>query len=450
MGPVPPHVWLERWESEYREKTGASRELFARSAGMHVNGVSHNIRYFDPYPFAAGSAEGSAIRDVDGNEYTDYWMGHWAMILGHRPKPVESAIIDQARKGWMYGTFNRRTVELSEAISGAVPAAERIRYVASGTEAAMYAVRLARAATGRRIIAKVDGGWHGYTSDLLKTVNWPFSVPESTGMVNDQDIVSVPYNDIPGATSILDGVRGELAGIIAEPLLGGGGCIPADPDYLRALQEFARSSGALFMLDEIVTGFRFGFGCLYQEMGLDPDILTLGKVVGGGMPVGAVCGREEVMRLCNTSEMSREDRCYVGGGTFSANPVTMAAGAATLKVLKESPIEYERIGALGRRARDELGRILGPGVAVTGRGSLFMTHFLADGINVVRNAADAARCDQDTLRQYHMYLMGCHGIFFLPGKLGAISTAHASEDVERLAAATREFVAGASSGNHSV
>ena len=432
---------MESWEKKYRKKTTGSRKLFERSARLHVNGVSHNIRYFEPYPFVTASAAGKYLTDVDANRYTDYWMGHWSLILGHGPKAVRDALASQISSDWMYGTLNEQTIRLSEMISKAVPAAEQLRYVASGTEAAMYAVRLARAATGRRIIAKVDGGWHGYTSDLLKTVNWPFSEPESTGMVGDDQIVSIPFNDIEGAVAILEGVAGELAGIIIEPVLGGGGCIPGEADYLRGMQEFARRCGALFMLDEIVTGFRLRYGCAYQETRLDPDIVTLGKIVGGGMPIGAVCGRKEIMRIANTSEMSRAERCYVGGGTFSANPMSMVAGWATLQTLKKSPQIYDRIGRMGDDIRAETARILGDRVCVTGTGSLFMTHFLSDGVCSVDNAADAAKCDQAALRGYHMHMMAHDGIFFLPGKMGSLSSAHSDSDVRRLAEATETFAA---------
>lgn len=434
---------MKPWEREYRRKTPKSKKMFTRSVKLHVNGVSHNIRYFEPYPFVTESAAGRRLTDIDSNMYTDYWMGHWALILGHRPRAVRDALAAQISAGWMYGTLNEQTMDLSAMISEAVPAAERLRYVASGTEAAMYAVRLARAATSRKIIAKVDGGWHGYTSDLLKTINWPFSEPESTGMVNDDQVVSIPYNDIDGSISILERVKGDLAGIIIEPVLGGGGCIPAEVDYLRGMQEFAVRNGSLFMLDEIVTGFRLGYGCAYQTMGVDPDLVTLGKIVGGGMPIGVVCGREEIMRMANTSQMSRTDRCYVGGGTFSANPMSMVAGMATLRTLKESPQIYDRIGRMGDRIRDDVARILGDRVDVTGMGSLFMTHFLAGGVDSVNNAAQAAKCDQSALRDYHMHLIANDGIFFLPCKLGAVSAAHTHGDVRGMRAATERFASGA-------
>lgn len=426
---------VEDWEIEYRRRTPRSRDLFERSARLHVNGVSHNIRFFEPYPFVTISSHGSSLTDVDSNCYTDYWMGHWSLILGHLYPDVEAALYEQVSHGWMYGTVNSQTIALSQLISDAVPVAERIRYSASGTESVMYAIRLARAVTGRDIIAKIDGGWHGYATDILKTVNWPFTKPESAG-IQDEHIVSIPYNDIESATSILDAIGDKLAGVVVEPMLGGAGGIPADVDYMRALQECTHQHGALLIIDEIVTGFRFGYGCAYAEMGLDPDLLTLGKVVGGGMPMGALCGQADIMELANDRTMSRDKRCYIGGGTFSANPASMVAGSATLRVLKESPAIYDGINQAGEDVRASLARVLDGKAQITGKGSIFMVHFTELG--PVTDAATAAACDAHALHDYHMRLM-TDGIFFLPGKMGSISSAHTDADIKQLVDATERF-----------
>ncbi|MFB5619473.1 MAG: aspartate aminotransferase family protein, partial [Candidatus Nitrosomaritimum aestuariumsis] len=316
--------------SEYKKKTKKSAKLFGKSLKLHVNGVSHNIRFYEPYPFVVKQSSGKNLIDVDDNKYTDYWMGHWSLILGHGPKNVKKSLQTQFEKSWMYGTVNEQTIKLSEIISKAVPVAEKIRYVTSGTEATMYAVRLARSVTGRKVIAKIDGGWHGYTSDLLKSVNWPFTESESSGVINEEKIISIPYNNLEESIKILKKFSKDLAGVIIEPVLGGGGCIPATPDYLKGIQEFVRKNKSLFILDEIVTGFRFRFGCLYPTMKLDPDIVTLGKIVGGGMAIGVMCGKKEIMEYADTTGKKKSERSYVGGGTFSANPASMVAGYATL------------------------------------------------------------------------------------------------------------------------
>lgn len=425
--------------SDYKKKTKGSAKLFEKSLKFHVNGVSHNIRFFEPYPFVVKSSSGKNLVDVDNNKYTDYWMGHWSLILGHGPKPVKDTVKKQIEKSWMYGTVNEQTIKLSEMISKAVPVAEKIRYVTSGTEATMYAVRLARSVTGKKIIAKIDGGWHGYTSDLLKSVNWPFTESESSGIVNEEKIISMPFNDLEKSLEILNKVSNDLAGIIIEPVLGGGGCIPAYPDYLKGIQEFCKKNNSLFILDEIVTGFRFRFGCLYPTMNLDPDIVTLGKIVGGGMPIGVMCGKKEIMEHSNTKGKKKTERSYIGGGTFSANPMSMTSGFTTLMELKSGKIIYSKINSLGDFARKELAKIFDGKVVVTGRGSLFMTHFLKDGITEIINSAQAAKCDVSLLYKYHFKMIAQNGIFFLPGKLGAISNAHTKEDIKKMIKASEKF-----------
>ncbi len=426
----------------YKKNTPNSARLFEKSKKYHVNGVSHNIRFFEPYPFVTKSAKGKFLKDVDSNKYVDYWMGHWSLILGHSPEPVKKAVQKQLSSDWMHGTVNKMTIDLSEIIQKAVPVGEKIRYVTSGTEATMYAVRLARSVTGKKTIAKIDGGWHGYTSDLLKTVNWPFDVSESSGLVDEKHVVSLPLNNLEKSIEILKSVKSDLAGTIIEPVLGGGGCIPAESDYLKGIQEFVQKNNSLFILDEIVTGFRFRFGCLYSKMKLDPDIVTLGKIVGGGFPVGVICGKEEIMDHANTTRQTKSERSYIGGGTFSANPATMIAGYTTLSHLKkkESSI-YSKIGQLGKTAREQLQKLFDGKVIVTGKGSLFMTHFVKEGISKITNSSDAAKCDGKLLQRYHFDMIAKDGIFFLPGKLGAISNAHSVSDIKKMIKASSRFSA---------
>ncbi|KAG2476871.1 MAG: Glutamate-1-semialdehyde aminotransferase, partial [Nitrosopumilales archaeon] len=174
---------MKNYISEYKRKTKKSAKLFSLSKKFHINGVSHNIRFFEPYPFVTKAGRGKYLIDVDSNKYVDYWMGHWALVLGHSPDPVKKELRKQLDSSWMHGTVNESTIRLSEILEKTIPVAEKIRYVVTGTEATMYATRIARSVTGKKIIAKIDGGWHGYTSELLKTVNWPFSESESSGLV---------------------------------------------------------------------------------------------------------------------------------------------------------------------------------------------------------------------------------------------------------------------------
>ncbi len=424
----------------YKKHTKKSAKLFERSKRFHVSGVSHNIRFFEPYPFVTKSARGKYLIDVDGNKYTDYWMGHWSLILGHAAPKVSDKVQKQIDNCWMHGTVNENTIEFSDVIQKAIPVAEKIRYVSTGTEATMYATRIARAKTGRKIIAKIDGGWHGYTTDLLKSVNYPFNQSESAGLTDESHIISIPYNDLEKSLTILESVKNELAGVIIEPVLGGAGCIPATKDYLTGIQEFIHRNNSIFILDEIVTGFRFRFGCLYETMKLDPDIVTLGKITGGGFPIGVICGKDETMKITDINSNTRYDRSYIGGGTFSANPMTMTSGKAMLKFLKKNagPL-YKKIGKLGDDTRKGLLKVFQDKITVTGMGSLFMTHFLKNGITQVTNAEEAAKCDTLALKRYHFEMIARDGIFFLPGKLGAISYVHSESDVKNLLKASERF-----------
>jgi glutamate-1-semialdehyde 2,1-aminomutase len=425
----------------YKKNTIKSSRLFKKSKKFHVNGVNHNIRFFEPYPFVTKSSKGKFLVDVDSNKYVDYWMGHWSLILGHSPKNVLHDAKTQLDNGWMHGTLSNNTIKLSEKISKAVPVAEKIRYATTGTEATMYAVRLARTATRRKIIAKIDGGWHGYTTDLLKTVNWPFQKSESRGIADEKHIISLPYNNLENSIMILKSISNDLAAVIIEPVLGGGGCIPATKEYLTGIEEFCHKNNSLFILDEIVTGFRFRFGCLYDTMKLDPDIVTLGKIVGGGFPIGVVCGKDEFMNYANTSLFSKSNRAYIGGGTFSANPLSMIAGESTLRMIKnKGNILYERLNMLGSKTRKMLDKKFAGDVITTGTGSLFLTHFLKGKITEIKNSTDAAKCNTKKLHDYHFHMIANDKIFFLPGKLGAFSDVHTKSDITAIMKSTDNFL----------
>ncbi|MGH9876480.1 MAG: aspartate aminotransferase family protein [Nitrososphaerales archaeon] len=428
---------LDQYIKLYESKTPKSRSLFDQSTKRFPGGVSHNIRYFEPYPFFTQKAHGKHLWDVDNNKYTDYWMGHWSLILGHSPEVVVDALKTKVPDGTIFGTANELSVRLAEFINKLMPSAEMVRFSSTGTEATMYAARLARAFTGKRVIAKIEGGWHGFNSTLLKSVNFPFEEEEGTGLLEEEQkyIVSLPFNNLEASIKILDSIKNDLSCIIVEPLLGGAGCIPAEKEYLHGLQEYAKRSGALFVLDEIVTGFRLSLKGAQDIFSVEPDLFTLGKIVGGGMPIGVLCGRKEIMQL---SDPKREkgQRCSIGGGTFSANPLSMAAGLATLVHLvgREAGI-YDRINKLGEEARRSIDKVMNENnvkVKTTGMGSLFLTHFLTDKVRDVKSARDAASCNVELQKAYHFALMAKYGIFFLPHKLGAISVEHDSDDIKQL------------------
>ena len=425
----------------YKKNTVRSAELFKKSKKFHINGVHHNIRFFEPYPFVTKSSNGKFLIDVDSNKYVDFWMGHWSLILGHSPKNVKSSTKMQLDNGWMHGTVSKNSIDLSEKISKAIPVAEKIRYASTGTEATMYAVRLARTATKRKTVAKIDGGWHGYTTDLLKTINWPFRKSESGGLVDEKYVESLPYNDLENSIKILKSKKKDLAAVIIEPVLGGGGCIPATKDYLLGIEEFCHKNNSLFILDEIVTGFRFRYGCIYNKMNLDPDIVTLGKIVGGGFPIGVIAGKNEFMNYANTSTFSKSSRAYIGGGTFSANPLSMIAGNSTLTTIKNSGNKlYQKLNNFGSNTRKMLDKKFAGSVITTGMGSLFLTHFLSNTIHEINNAADVAKCNIKKSYDYHFHMIANDGIFFLPGKLGAYSDAHTKSDINAIAKSTDQYL----------
>ena len=431
----------------YKKKTPKSRNSYNDSVKIFPGGISHNIRFFRPYPFFVKKAKDRHLFDIDGNRYVDYWMGHWALILGHSPNVVVNKLDSQIRHGTLYGTVNDTSIKLGESIKKAIPTSELLRFCTTGSEATMYAIRIARAVTKKRIICKTIGGWHGFNTDLMQSVNYPFEVDEGVGMTGREGdfVESIPFNDLERSIKLLDSVKDDLACIILEPVLGGGGCIPADIDYLKGLEEYCKRNDILFILDEIVTGFRLNFGSTSSAYRLDPDLITLGKIVGGGLPIGVVCGKKEIMQVANPVENKNKEKiCYIGGGTFSSNPLTMTAGYATLDYIgKNRKMIYNKINKLGDMTRNGLTRLFsdyGLRTQVTGTGSVFHTHFLSNEVNEIKSANDVALCDNHALTRYHFSLMAKYGIFFLPHKMGAISVVHSERDIRNLINATEKIL----------
>ncbi len=436
---------IDNYIELYKNKTFESMNLYFKSKEIFPGGVNHNIRYFKPYPFFTVKAKGKYLKDIDGNKYIDFWNGHWALILGHSPKIVSDKLKKQLKKGTLYGTVNKKSIQLGELINKAMPLAENIRFSSTGSEATMYAIRLARAKTGKRVIAKVIGGWHGFNSNLLQSVNYPYEVDEGKGLIEDEEqfVESIQFNDLDRSIKVLESIKDDLAGIIIEPILGGAGCITPVDGYLEGLQEFIRKNDSLLILDEIVTGFRMSFNGAMNYYKLEPDIFTLGKIIGGGLPIGAVCGKKEIMKLADvTNTNEKSTYCSIGGGTFSANPLTMTAGYNTLKYLKNNPNVYEKINSLGDIARNELSKLfkeLQIESEITGIGSLFMIHFLNDKVKKINSALDVSLSNTELLLNYNLALIAKHNIFFLPMKMGAFSYAHEKEDVYKLVEATRQI-----------
>jgi len=422
---------------KYAAKTQKSKALYKWARNFLPAGVSYGIRHFEPYPFYTVKAEGSKLYDVDGNEYVDYWMGHGAHILGHSPPEVVETVKRQIENGTHFGTAHELEVRLAEQVAKMVPTAEMTRFTNSGTEANMYAVRLARAYTGRSKILKFEGGWHGGYDALHKAVKYPFEIPESAGLTEGalQDTLLASFND-------LEGVREKLrdksaAAVIVEPVLCSGGCIPADKEFLKGLREICDEKRTLLIFDEVITGFRLAPGGGQQYYSVMPDITTFGKILGGGFPVGAFSGRREIMERLDTITYQRPNYSF-HGGTFCANPITMAAGLTMLKILEDGKI-IAKLNRTGEKVREEIREIFESreiDVQVTGLGSLFSVHFTKKSI---RNARDAFEADREKLAEYHLNLIA-DGVFFLPTHFGAISNAHNDDDIEKLLFKTDEYI----------
>ena len=422
----------------YEKKTSGSERVFHRAQRVFAGGVNHNARFYRPYPIFVTRARRQHIWDEDGNRYTDYWMGHMALILGHSPKVVEEALETHIQNGTHYGMRIRLSLELGEEIHRDVPCAEMLRFCNSGAEATMYLVRLARGFTGRRVIVKIAGGWHGYNTELNMGVHTPFNAAESAGILAEEQafVKAVRFNDLDAAETAVRNSRKDVAAILLEPVLGAGGCIPADREYLKGLRQLADKHGVLLAFDEIITGFRLGLGGAQEWYNVEPDLATFGKIAGGGLPLGLVCGKKEIITLADPTR--REKFVSIGGGTFSENPLTMAAGLATLRHLRLHSgsvyPELSRKGASVRQGVDKALRDEGVEAHTTGLGSLFLTHFGAEP----RSAEEAARDDKRSTTDYSLYLIS-NGTFLLPGHPGSISTCHSAKDIDRLIALSTRF-----------
>jgi len=415
--------------NRYVSKTPKSQQLHQKAEKVLPAGVSYFLRYIEPYPFYTAKAKGSKLTDVDGNEYIDFWLGHTALILGHSPPEVMKEVRRQIGNGTHYGTAHELEIALAEQIAKMVPSAEMVRFTNSGTEANMYATRLARTYTNRGKIAKFEGGWHGGYDALNIAIKPPLDVPESGGLTSGalRDTIVLPFNNIKEARRR---IKNEiLAAIIIEPVQGAGGCIPAEREFLKELRELCTKNGTLLIFDEVITGFRLAPGGAQQHYGVLPDITVMGKILGGGFPIGAFASRKEIMNHMNPILYERPKFSF-HGGTFCANPITMTAGLATLKLLQDGQLLNE-LNKRGNNLRQKLSDIFERNhidVQVTGAGSLFHTHFTREKVKDVR---DVFRADRGKLLNYHMRLI-MNGVFFLPMRTGALSTAHTESDIERL------------------
>lgn len=417
-----------------------SRRAFARAKELIPGGVNSPARAFGGVggePLFIARGEGAYLVDLDGNRYVDF-IGSWGpMILGHAHPRVTAALEEAIRRGTSFGAPTEAESELAELIIEAVPSVEKVRLVSSGTEATMSAIRLARGYTGREIIVKFAGNYHGHVDSLLAAAGSSaatLGVPNSPGVTRatTQDTLVLEYNDCDALARAFAEHGHRIAGVIVEAVVGNMGCVIPTRDFLRALRDETSRAGALLILDEVMTGFRVAYGGAQSLFGVMPDLTTLGKIVGGGLPVGAYGGRAEIM-----------DHILPAGkvfqaGTLSGNPLATAAGIATLKELRDDP-PYERLESLGSRLETGLAaaaRESGVPYSTARVGSM-LTLFFHPG--PVTNWTHASRCDTQQFARYFWGLME-RGVYMPCSQYEAlfISSAHTEADIDLTIAAAKE------------
>ena len=419
---------------QYLQANRRSKELNDRARSLLPGGTTRTSVYFDPFPPYMEYGVGCRIHDVDGNERIDFSNNYTALILGHCPPAVVNAVQAQVTRGSAFAAPTRHEIDLAAAITERIPSVRRVRFASSGTEAVMFALRLARAFTGRRKIAKAEGGFHGTSEyaavsvspdlDLAGDARTPVSLAAAQGVPDRvlEDVVVFPFNDIDATEAIVRRHRGDLAAVIVEPVLGSSGMISARPDYLQALREITAQNGVLLILDEIIT-LRLAPGGAQSIYGVTPDLTVMGKIIGGGYPVAAFGGRAEIMALLDP-EGGRPP--IPQSGTFNGNPIGMIAGLATLRQL--TPAVYDRLNGMGddlrRRLRDLFAR-KGVAAQVTGMGSLLNLHFSGVEVTDFRTMRTG---DGGRLRQVFFGLLN-EGIYLAPRGMACLSTAMGDEEI---------------------
>lgn len=416
-----------------------SSDVFARAQAILVGGVNSPVRAFRAVggtPLIIDHGLGSRLYDADGREYLDYVCSWGALILGHAHQDVVAAIEEQARRGTSYGMTSPLEIELAERIARAIPSIEKIRFVSSGTEATMSAIRVARAFTKRELILKFEGGYHGHADSFLveagsglATLGISSSPGVPQGLANLT--LNAPYNDAAAVERIFAEYPGKIGAVIVEPVAANMGVVPPAPGFLEALRRITQRDGALLIFDEVITGFRLAYGGAQKVYAIQPDMTVLGKIIGGGLPVAAYGGRREIMDL-----ISPLGPVYQAG-TLSGNPLAMRAGLATLSVL-EDPTFYEPLSARAERLanglREALHEASVPG-QVNSAGSL-LTLFFAKG--PVTDYASAKKSDTTRFAAFFRDMLS-RGVFLPPSQFEAlfVSAAHSDEDISRTLAAAR-------------
>ena len=408
-----------------------SARAYERALGAIAGGVDSPVRALRAVgaaPLFVREANGAEIVDVDGNSYVDYCMSWGVFVLGHNRREVSEAAIAAVRRGSSYGIPTESETELAEAVRRAIPSMERLRFVSSGTEATMSAVRLARGWTGRDLVAKFEGNYHGHADHLLVSAGSGVASlgnASSAGVPADfaRQTAVLPYNDVDALERFFAANGDRTAALILEPVACNMGVVPPAEGFLAAARRLCDRHGALLVFDEVITGFRVAYGGAQERFGVRPDLTTVGKIVGGGFPAAAFGGRAEIMALL------APDGPVYQAGTLSGNPVAMAAGRETLRLLSR-PGFYGELEDRCERFYAELRRIVaGRGVRLNAVGSMFTLFF---GDFEVRNFADAARCDRERFARYFRNMLS-RGIYVSPSQFEGnfVSACHTEEILDR-------------------
>ncbi|WP_445474667.1 glutamate-1-semialdehyde 2,1-aminomutase [Methanococcoides methylutens] len=406
-----------------------SKELFDKAKTLLPGGVSSPVRAIKPYPFYTESANGSHITDVDGNEYIDYCLAYGPKILGHANPVIKQAIIDQLDKGWLYGTPTQLEVTLAEKIASLYPSIDMLRFISTGTEATMSALRAARGFTRKNKFIKIEGGFHGAHDAVLVKAGSGATThgePDSLGIPADftKNTLQVPYNDIEAMTEVIESNQDDMAAVIMEPVLGNIGPILPQGDYLKEVRKVTEENDVVLIFDEVITGFRLAMGGAQEYFGVTPDMTTLGKIVGGGLPIGVFGGKREIIDMISPSGPVYQ------AGTFSGSPASVAAGIATLGVLEKEKV-HEKLAATGDMMRSNLSDIIsdkGLDYNVGGIGSMFKVFFG----DMPLNYQDVLKCDKEGYLQFFHNMLDS-GVFLPPSQFETnfLSIAHTEVDIEK-------------------
>jgi len=438
---------LASYEAEqialYQSRTPKSERLYQRAKKVMPGGDTRTGTFHLPYPLFISRGQGCRLWDADGNEYLDFLGNFTSLLHGHAHPAVHQALVEQGTQGTVHGSANELQVRLAEMLVERVPSVEQLRFCNSGTEATLFALRAAKAFTGKPKIMKMEGGYHGSHDQVAVATAPPYETKATNGLSPGalSEVILGAYNDLDYTASLIRRHKDDLAAVIVEPMMGAAGAILAEGSFLEGLRAVTAECGVLLVLDEIIT-FRLGYGGLQERLRVRPDLTTFGKIIGGGLPIGAFGGRADVMATYDPTRPGT----IVHSGTYNGNAATMAAGIKTLELYDRGAVE--RLNALGDGMRQDLNDVIARvqvQAAVVGYGSVMQLHFASPPL---RNARDAGRGDRRALKATHVAMLN-RGVFAAARQMYVLSTAMdertVAQFVERFEAAIAPIAAAARS-----